>query len=353
MVLDASVPRTAAATVYTWALERALFRELRQERGLSYTTAAGYSSDGRPTATLTAVADTRDGDAEAVVEHFTAQLRRLRHEDLDAGELDAIRTLELEPGQDPETEARLLPRRATDLLSGFAGCTVAEFADDLRRVTAADVREVARAVDDSALLMLPRGIGRPPAGFEAAPQLSRFSVVGKRIRCKADPEVALVHAADGVSLSTPPGPSTVLYTDCVALLRWPDGARRLLGADGVNVHIEPTLFPLPASVTAAIEAAVPARLVVDLPARDPDEIPRLSRTTGLRSRLRHARLRLRARVGRTALLGKGTGRVVVNVLLGLAGAAAITLAIGLRSWPFLAAAVVFAVRFWRRSRPSR
>jgi hypothetical protein len=58
---------------------------------------------------------------------------------------------------------------------------VAEFRDDLHRVTAADVREVARAVNDSALLMLPRGIGRPPVGFEQAPQLSRFSVVGKTL----------------------------------------------------------------------------------------------------------------------------------------------------------------------------
>ncbi|MFF5228358.1 hypothetical protein [Dactylosporangium sp. NPDC000521] len=83
---------------------------------------------------------------------------------------------------------------------------------------------------DSALLMLPRGVELPPAGFEAAPQLSRFSVGGKRLRSKVDPEVALVHATDGVSFNTPPGPATVLYDECVALLRWPDGARRLLGA---------------------------------------------------------------------------------------------------------------------------
>ncbi|MGI5176734.1 insulinase family protein [Dactylosporangium sp. CA-152071] len=352
MVLDAVAPRTAAAGVYTQALGRALFRELRQERGLSYTTATDYGVDGRPTATITAVADSRDGEAAAVAEHFTAQLRRLRDVDIDAGELDAIRALALEGADAPDAEAKRLPRRALDLLTGFPSNSMAEIADELRRVTAADVREVARAVHDSALLMLPRGVERPPAGFEAAPQLSRFSVVGKRLRSKVDPEVALVHAADGVSFTTPPGASTVLYDECVALLRWPDGARRLLGADGMSVHIEPTLFPLPPSVTAAIESAVPAERHVDLPARAPDEIPRLSRTTGLRLRWRRARLRLRARLaGFTLLPSGGTGRVVVTVLLGLAGVAAIILAIALQSWPFLAAAVVLGVRMWRRYRP--
>ncbi|MEV0128801.1 insulinase family protein [Dactylosporangium sp. NPDC050688] len=350
LVLDALVPRTAAATVYTRALERALFRELRQERGLSYTTATDYSTDGRPTAVVTAVADTRDGDEAAVVEHFAAQLRRLRDTDLDPGELDAVRALALEAVRDPEADARTLPRRATDLLCGFAGRTAAETTDELERVTTADVRDVGRAVHGSALLMLPRGVDMPPAGFEAAPQLSRFSVTGRRFRSRVDPDVALVHAADGVSLSAPPGPLTVLYADCVALLRWPDGARRLLGADGVAVHIEPSFFPLPAQVTAAIEAAVPPGLVVDMPARDPDGIPRLSRITSLRSRVRRARVRLRARVDRSKLLGRGTGGVVTTMLLGLAGAVAVALAVDLRSWPALVAVAVLGVRFWPRRR---
>ena len=349
LVLDALVPRAAAATVYTRALERALFRELRQERGLSYTTATDYSTDGRPTAVVTAVADTRDGDEEAVVEHFAAQLRRLRDTDLDPGELDAVRALALEAVRDPEADARILPRRATDLLCGFAGGTAAETADELDRVTTADVRDVGRAVHDSALLMLPRGVDMPPAGFEAAPQLSRFSVTGRRFRSRVDPDVALVHAPDGVSLSAPPGPLTVLYADCVALLRWPDGARRLLGADGVAVHVEPSFFPLPAQVAAVIEAAVPPGLVVDLPARDPDEIPRLSRITSLRSRVRRARGRLRARVDRSKLR-RGTGGVVTTVLLGLAGVFAAALAVDLRSWPALAAVAIIGVRLWQRRR---
>ncbi|GAB3827901.1 insulinase family protein [Dactylosporangium cerinum] len=347
LVLDAVAPRGAAAVVYTRALERALFRELRQERGLSYTVAADYSTAGRPTATITAVADTRDGDAEAVVEACAAQLRRLRDTGLDAGELDAIRALELEALDDSAADAKWLPQRAVDVLTGFASRTVAEFADELRQVTAADVREVARDVFDSALLMLPRGIELPPTGFEPAPQLSRFSVLGKRFRSKVDAETAVVCAEDGVSIVAPAGPATVLFADCVALLRWPDGGRRLLGADGIFVHLEPTVFPLPAAVLAAIEAAIPARLVVDLPARDPGDIPRPSRTVGLRSRLSRGRLRLRARVNASALFGGGAGRIVGMALLGLGGVVAITLAIGLRSWPMVPVAAVLAGTFWR------
>ncbi|MGY0235056.1 insulinase family protein [Longispora urticae] len=305
IVLDAPVPRTAPSTVYARALERALFRELRQAKGLSYTAATAYRTDGRPEATLVAVADAQPEQVDAALAGFLTELDRLADADLDQDELNTIRTLEVEGLSDPEVEARLLPRRATDLLTGFPSRSTPELVAGFEHVTAAEVRDVARSVRDTALLMIPETVRTPPVGFEAAPNASRFRVIGTRYRSRAQHDVALIVAEDGVSLDTPHCPVTVLFADCSAMLRWPDGARRLIGADGIGATIEPGVYGLPADVLARIDAAVPASAIVDMPTRDPADIPRVSRLRSLRRRLRGGLLPWRARLHRFSVFRGG------------------------------------------------
>jgi predicted Zn-dependent peptidase len=297
VVVDARVPRGAAATVYARLLERALFRDLRQERGLSYTAATDYHTDGRRLATVTALADAHPDDVERVLEAFLGQLRALRDAEVDVGELEAARGMVLARLTAADIEADRLPRRAVDLLTGFPDRTTDALVAELEELTADGVRDIARAADRSALLMLPDSVRRPPAGYEAAPTSSRFSVTGKRYRSRADPRVVLVHGSDGLTLDTPDGPLTVLYDECAALLRRPDGARHLVGADAIGVRVEPSLFPVPAGVLAAVDAAVGTDAIVDLPPRDPGSMPKPARARAFRTRLRTLVLPLRARWG--------------------------------------------------------
>jgi hypothetical protein len=51
------------------------------------------------------------------------------------------------------------------------------------------------------------------------------------------------------------------------MLSWPDGGRRLIGTDGLTVEVEPELYGVDARTMAAIDAAVPAAAVVQLPPR--------------------------------------------------------------------------------------
>jgi hypothetical protein len=313
LVLEAQVPRTAAATLYVRALERALFRELRQNRGLSYTAATAYVTDGRARATVRAIADAQPNELDSVLDCFLYELRKLRDVEVDHEEMEAIRALALEAVGHTDVESGLLARRATDLLCGRALRTTAELAERLRAATVADVREIGRRVMETALLMVPEAGVRQPAGFEAAPVFSRYAVTGKRYRCRADPNVAIVHGVDGVSRVMPPGPATVLFDQCVAMLRWPDGARQLVGVDGMAVRIEPTWYTVPASAMAAMDDAVSPDVVVDLPSRNPDSVPRTSRIAYLRARLRTAVLPWRARLDRFAARRGGIASVLFAV----------------------------------------
>jgi len=57
------------------------------------------------------------------------------------------------------------------------------------------------------------------------------------------------------------------------MMTWPDGARRLIGDDGIVVHIEPTLWQVPSDTIAYIDRLVPADRIIRMPARTPDQIP--------------------------------------------------------------------------------
>jgi hypothetical protein len=71
-----------------------------------------------------------------------------------------------------------------------------------------------------------------------------------------------------VSVLAPDGPSTVLFRECVAAVRYPDGGRHLIGADAIAVEIEPALYALPPDTPETIDAALPPESLIDLPSRE-------------------------------------------------------------------------------------
>ncbi|QJT03529.1 insulinase family protein [Streptomyces asoensis] len=284
VVLTSVLRRSTAASVFADVLGRALFQDLRQEGGYSYSAEADYAQRDADFATLTAYADSLPQKQDAVVGGFVDTLARLRAGRIEQSELDSVRTKLLKVYDTPDLAAAALPSYALSLLLGHRILTPEQHRAELNAVTTDDLREVARETWDNALLQVP-GRGLDWAGLTLAPQHSQAALTGTRHQSLEDDEVTLVIGAEGVSLLTPRGPVTVRYDACAAMTTRPDGARTLTGHDGFSVTVEPTLYRgVTPERIAALDAAVPAQAAVRMPAREPDRIPQpRKRTSGPRS----------------------------------------------------------------------
>ncbi|MFJ3233313.1 M16 family metallopeptidase [Streptomyces sp. NPDC086787] len=274
VVFDAVLRRSTAAALFTDVLGRALFQDLRQEGGYSYTAEADYTPRDADFATLTAYADALPQKQDAVVGAFVDTLARMRAGRIEQAELDSARGRMLKRYDTPDLGAALLPSYALGLLLGHRILSPEQHRKELAAVTLTDLRETAREAWDNGLLQVPTR-GADWAGFAPAPQYSSHEVTGTRHASLESDDSALVIGAEGVSRLLPGGPVTVRYDTCVAMTTRPDGARELTGPDGFHVAVEPTLYrDVTPDRIAVLDAAVPAAAVVPLPARAPDRIPR-------------------------------------------------------------------------------
>ncbi|MFH8881485.1 M16 family metallopeptidase [Streptomyces californicus] len=287
VVLDGIVRRSTAAVLFAEVLSRALFTDLRQKGGYSYTADCGYQPRDRDHATLTAFADALPQKQDAVVGGFIDVLARLRAGTIDQAELDSARAKTLKQYEGPDTGAAALPSYALNLLTGLRNITPDEHRAELAAVTVEDLRQVAVELYDSALIQVP-GRAVDWAGFTAAPQWSGPAPdpAGTVHRSRASDAVSLAVGPEAVTLTTPGGQITVRYDACAAMRVFPDGARHLIGFDAFVVEVEPTLYAKLTPVRmAVIDAAVPAAALVPMPERDPDEIPQpAARRGGLKGR---------------------------------------------------------------------
>ncbi len=275
VVLDTVVERSTAATVFTEVARRAIFDDLRQKGGFSYTADADYTPRDGSTATITLYADALPQKQDAVVGAFVDTFARLRRGRITAEEVDAARAVLRKALDVPEVGATMLPAVAVSLLLGGRILAPEEHLAELDAVTVEDVRTVASEVWAGALVQVPSG-RLDWAGAVAAPMWSDGAVSGESFEHLENPEVSLIVGDDGISLVTPGGPSTVRFEECVAMVTRPDGARYLTGADGFRVAVEPKLYAglTPEVVATRIDARLPRELVVPLPPREPDQIPR-------------------------------------------------------------------------------
>ncbi|MCQ9132133.1 M16 family metallopeptidase [Streptomyces hilarionis] len=279
VVLTSVLRRSTAASVFADVLGRALFRDLRQEGGYSYTAEADYSPRDAGFATLTAYADALPQKQDAVVGGFVDTLARLRAGRIEQAELDSARGKLLKMYDIPDLGAATLPSYALSLLLGHRILSPEQHRAELNAVTVEDLREVARETWANALLQVP-GRDLDWAGLTPAPRRSTTAVTGTRHQSLEDDDVTLVIGAEGVSLLTPRGPVTVRYDACAAMTTRPDGSRALTGHDGFSVTVEPTLFRgVTPERIAALDAAVPRQATVPLPARDPDRVPQPRKRT--------------------------------------------------------------------------
>ncbi|MFF3528974.1 M16 family metallopeptidase [Streptomyces rubiginosohelvolus] len=289
VVLDGIVRRSTAAALFAEVLSRALFTDLRQKGGYSYTADCGYHPRDADHATITAFADALPQKQDAVVGGFIDVLARLRAGTIAQAELDSARAKFLKQYEIPDVGGAALPSHALNVLTGHENLTPDEHRAHLADVTVEDLRDVARELYDSALIQVP-GRGVDWAGFTEAPQWSGPSFgpepLGTVHRSRASDAVSLAVGREAVTLSTLRGRISVRYDACAAMRVFPDGARHLIGFDAFVVEVEPTLYAkLTPDRMAVIDAAVPAAAVVPMPERDPDEIPQpAARRDGLKGR---------------------------------------------------------------------
>ncbi|GIF69469.1 hypothetical protein Ais01nite_75040 [Asanoa ishikariensis] len=274
VVFDAVVRRSTPATVFAAVLEREMFRSLRQEGGYSYVADASYHPRGDEFATVTAFADALPDKNDAVLGGFVDVLAKLRVGRIEQADLDSVRTRAEEALRQADHDAIRLPAAAMNALTGQPNPTAEQTLDELRAVSVDDVRAVAAEATATGLLLVPAGLHAKWAGFSPAPTSSTAAVAGLRYQSRQDEEVKLVVGDEGLSLVDGSNAGTVRYADCAVVKAWPDGARELVGLDGISVRVEPTLFPLPAEQLARIEANLPLDKLVRMPARDPGAIPR-------------------------------------------------------------------------------
>ncbi|MEV4823111.1 insulinase family protein [Micromonospora sp. NPDC049274] len=275
VVLDSVVRRSAAAAVFSGVLERELYRSLRQESGLSYTTTTAYEPRGDGYATLRALADALAEKQDAVLGGFVDVLAKLRVGRIEQADLDATIAKREDVLGTAEVDAARLPGYALNVLTGEPNLSIDEHRAELKAVSLADLHDVAGEMMSSALLLVPRGLTADWAGFVAAPTHSSDTVEGTTYPAKQGAG-ALRIGVDGVTYLGTDGPLTVRYADCSAMLTWPDGARQLIGSDAIVLHVEPTMFNLHPAALPVIDAQVPADRHIAMPARTPDTIPQPS-----------------------------------------------------------------------------
>jgi zinc protease len=278
------VPWTPAAQALAAVLRHRLHRVLRREGGISYATDAAVEPYAPGQALVTAVADSAPR----------------RHAELVRGFLDTVLDLATEPVPGAELAEVLhrldghgdLDQPSVDELAGRCQRMLlrlpAPNPGALGAVTAQQVLDAARQILATGLIAVPRGQAVGRAGFVPAPTGSSATLAGRthRLRHQPDAKPMLISAPEGVSLIDGLHVATVRYADCVALQVWPDGARRLDGADGIAVHVEPQLWDDGARVIDEIDAAVPAGRTIHRPARRAERIPQPPPAPPLAQRVR-------------------------------------------------------------------
>jgi len=250
VVWDAVVRREAAAGIFAGVLEREMFRALRQEGGLSYTVQTDYDPRGDGSAVITAVADALPDKQGAVLGGFVDVLAAMRVGRIDPAEVTTVVNQRCDALAQADEQGGRLPGQAFNLLVGLPVQSLEEAVAEAQAVTHGDVLRVAATAFADGLLMTPSGTTADWAGYTAAPTSSDHPVQGQAYPSLEDPHTRLILGDQGVSVTDEDQNATVRFDDCAVVLAWPDGARQLVGQDGIVVRVEPTLY-------AGVPAALP------------------------------------------------------------------------------------------------
>jgi zinc protease len=268
---DALVPDVPALVVLAEVARRALFQNLRHDRGWTYDVSTSIGVLDGQQATLQIAAGLRSETAAEATGEFLDTWGRLRHV-VTEDELETARAHLLVAFDEPHQDAMWLAGDAVRTLLGRPVPSPAERRAAIAAVTAADVVALARQAWDSGLLVTPVGSGW--AGTSLVPRGAGEPVVGRAYE-RVDVDATIVVGDAGATLRDGRARTTVRFDEAAALLAHPDGGRLLIGLDGARIPLEPTLHDdLDArDVADVLDRRLPGGLVIPVPRQEPPERP--------------------------------------------------------------------------------
>ena len=265
------VERSFAANAIADIAEDRLRQRLRFERGLSYGVNAVYDRLSPGHAHCVFWADCLDQRAAAVRDDLLSTLRVLSEEGPTLDELREGTESLRKAVSDPANAGTFTYGFASDELVGARRLTVEELVEGRAAVRPEDAARVLSESLETLLLTTPESAGALVEGFERYPLTSPKRVAGRAHRprglnLRGDLRKArLVVADEGISIISPSDEAiTVLFADCCAVLRWPDGNRVLWGKDGFMLEVVPDLWRGSAEVVRTIDATLVEDLVIPM-----------------------------------------------------------------------------------------
>jgi zinc protease len=279
------VRRSAEFSCALAIADRRLEARLRYEQGLSYEVSSWYEPLTLDFAQVLIKADTLEDQADRVRAELLAVLDDLAETGPSAGDLadevDDVRSRIGDPAQ-IETGSVHAARRA------LLGAPFESAAKRLRATEAVTPEASAVALREALstlLLIVPEGVST--GGLTPYPMTSPILVEGRRHRIRGlrqrrlKRRVSLIAGTDGLMLEEVDGArETVVFGDCVALLRWVDGTRGLWSRDGFYVEVSPDLWREGEKIVCELDERLPAELVVPMDRELEERIEEVERAVG-------------------------------------------------------------------------
>lgn len=258
--------RSFAAHATLGILQRRLTRALRHDHGLTYDVGMGAQEVDPDHVHTWLTADVLPEQVPMAAHVLLSTFETLATTGAQDEELAAYRRRVEDAYESPTGPIALLERQAHAVLNGKLGRSAADSIRLAAEVIPADVAKAAQSLWESMLVAAPWDVPAIQGRMGRVPSFSARAVTGgKAHRPVAGDSPTLTVSDEGVMLTRAPGEHvTVRYADAAALLRWNDGKRSLIGADGFTIVLDPAQWKDGAAVVSAVTAHVPDDLVVPL-----------------------------------------------------------------------------------------
>ena len=267
------VPRSPASAVFAEVLGRSLQAELVGPDGLASSAGAAYGVRDATSAVVSVSADARPDEQDGVAGGFVDVLSRIRWGRLSAEAVASVtRELAADAARRP-ADHETVAARAVSRVLGIPWAEPDELAAAYTAVGPEQVRACAEAFHATALAAV-HDRGLDWAGWTAAPVESPDEVSGSTHPGVEGHDGRLVVGEEGVTAHLGGIRSTVRFDDLALVTSYADGGRHLVGTDGFQVEVEPTLYRLAPGTLERLDEAVDLARVVRVGPRHPDDLPR-------------------------------------------------------------------------------
>jgi hypothetical protein len=280
VLLDCLVTWELPAEALADVLRGRLIEELRSRLAVAQAPSTEYLRLTGDTARLIAFSDL---DPRRQFEGVRPMLTMLEQISAEPGSPDAVRESEIdtwvsrerEQTQAPGCRIDLLEAAAWDVLHGLTPIDGEQRLTRLAEVTGEQIATVAREARATLLAQIPPGISPQWQSWRAVPASPNPRFTGHEYRSRHRDARAGQTIQVGPNGITMAGDNhlSVPLDSTVGVLRWSDGGRVLVGADGLLLEVEPTLWRDGPDLVQRIDRLWPAELIADLGSRAPERIP--------------------------------------------------------------------------------